>query len=101
MLRRGRTPSSCRRLPRRANAKRKRKMSVAGGCSGARTLAALPRACYSAPVQASDGRRLQSPGSRSMGAKLRLALRGLTPQVGFTRLAALNDAELGQARVSV
>ena len=24
---------------------------------------------------------------------------GLTPQVGFTRLAALNTAELGQARV--
>ncbi len=29
------------------------------------------------------------------------SLPGLTPQVGFTRLAALNNAELGQARVPV
>src|SRR6202035_5030850 len=34
-----------------------------------------------------------------MGAKLRSSLPGLTPQVGLARLAALNDAELGQARV--
>ena len=27
------------------------------------------------------------------------SLPGLTPQVGFTRLAAFNNAELGQARV--
>jgi hypothetical protein len=29
----------------------------------------------------------------------RLSLPGLTPQVGFTRFAALETAELGQARV--
>jgi len=29
------------------------------------------------------------------------SLPGLTPQVGFTRLAALNNAQLGQARVAV
>src|SRR5262245_16676513 len=29
------------------------------------------------------------------------SLPGLTPQVGFTRLAAHNDAQLGQARVAV
>jgi len=29
------------------------------------------------------------------------SLPGLTPQVGFTRLAARNNAELGQARVPI
>jgi hypothetical protein len=29
------------------------------------------------------------------------SLPGLTPQVGFTRLAALKNAELGQARVAM
>src|SRR5260370_40834629 len=36
-----------------------------------------------------------------MVANLSWSLAGLTPQVGFTRLAALNNAELGQARVLV
>src|SRR6266446_7880009 len=36
-----------------------------------------------------------------MAANLSSSLPGLTPQVGFTRLAALNNAELGQARVLV
>jgi hypothetical protein len=36
-----------------------------------------------------------------MGVKLSSSLPGLTPQVGFTRLAAHNDAQLGQARVAV
>jgi hypothetical protein len=36
-----------------------------------------------------------------MGDKLRSSLPGLTPQVGFTRFAAHNDAQLGQARVAV
>jgi hypothetical protein len=32
---------------------------------------------------------------------LKSSLPGLTPQVGFTRLAAHNAAQLGQARVAV
>src|SRR5215471_11680865 len=32
---------------------------------------------------------------------LRSSLPGVTPQVGFTRLAARNSAQLGQARVAV
>src|SRR5260370_8145441 len=36
-----------------------------------------------------------------MAANLSSSLPGLTPQVGFTRLAGLNNAELGQARVLV
>src|SRR5260370_6325674 len=36
-----------------------------------------------------------------MVANLSWSLAGLTPQVGFTRFAALNNAELGQARVLV
>src|SRR5712692_11926564 len=42
-----------------------------------------------------------SPRAARMGAEVRSSLPGLTPQVGFTRLAAFNIAKLGQARVSV
>src|SRR5215471_9245257 len=41
---------------------------------------------------------IQSPAS-AVNAKS--SLPGLTPQVGFTRLAAYNTAQLGQARVAV
>src|SRR6266498_1170752 len=40
------------------------------------------------------------PSSR-MGVTLGASLPGLTPQVGFTRLAAHNTAQLGQARVAM
>src|SRR5262249_29472058 len=48
--------------------------------------------------------RLQTGTNQSRSAtarSLRSSLPGLTPQVGFTRLAADNSAQLGQARVAV
>jgi hypothetical protein len=38
---------------------------------------------------------------RERGDTLKSSLPGLTPQGGFTRLAAHNTAQLGQARVAV
>jgi hypothetical protein len=49
---------------------------------------------------------MNESGSRSNGRRMAAtvsppSLPGLTPQVGFTRLAARSNAELGQARVPV
>src|SRR5262245_11742891 len=52
------------------------------------------------PRRAASRSTKRSRASRARRRK-KSSLRGLTPQVGFTRLAAHNGTQLGQARVAV